>query len=239
MRRATNRALGPNAGAGLGRYGRPGGGRPRQVPRPGPGQYWPCCSSLNPKHVGTHVLACFLLHKFRPLIQKQVPPSSVVVNTQGRESGGSWFETCLGVWYPRRRPCRVAINTLVGLINWLGKPQVYRNKCSPLASCHSCIQCIQKYSFPFSVSIYIHTMPAYNCTCISFWKGQKNHFIAKAPPKAHLRAAAQSQCSCMRVRFHGPCCRCRPLCGLTPDVAEDRPRSCELSLTSCEPVSVR
>ena len=36
-----------------------------------------------------------------------------MVNTQGRESGGSWFETCSGVWYPRRRPCGVAINTLV------------------------------------------------------------------------------------------------------------------------------
>ena len=32
---------------------------------------------------------------------------------QGRESGGSWFETCSGVWYPRWRPCGVAINTLV------------------------------------------------------------------------------------------------------------------------------
>ena len=30
-------------------------------------------------------------------------PSSVVVNTQGRESGGSRFETCSGVWY-RGRP---------------------------------------------------------------------------------------------------------------------------------------
>ena len=40
---------------------------------------------------------------------------SVVFNTPGRESGGSWFETCLGVWYPRRRPCGVAINTLVDL----------------------------------------------------------------------------------------------------------------------------
>ena len=47
-----------------------------------------------------------------------------MVNKQGRESGGSWFETCLGVWYPRRRPCGVAINTLVDLINWLGKPKV-------------------------------------------------------------------------------------------------------------------
>ena len=44
------------------------------------------------------------------------PPSSAVVNTQGRESGGSWFETCSGVWYPRRRPCGAAINTLVDLI---------------------------------------------------------------------------------------------------------------------------
>ena len=48
-----------------------------------------------------------------------------MVDMQGRESGGSWFETCLGVWYPRRRPCGVAINTLVDLINWLGNPQVY------------------------------------------------------------------------------------------------------------------
>ena len=51
------------------------------------------------------------------------PPSSVVVNTQSRlsrEPEGSWFETCLDVWYPRRRPCGVAINTLVDLINWLG-----------------------------------------------------------------------------------------------------------------------
>ena len=52
------------------------------------------------------------------------PPSSVVVSTQGRESGGSWFDTCSGVWYPRRRACGVVINTLVDLTNWLGKPQV-------------------------------------------------------------------------------------------------------------------
>ena len=41
--------------------------------------------------------------------------SSVVVNTSGRESGGSWFETCLGLWYRRRSPCSVAFNTLVDL----------------------------------------------------------------------------------------------------------------------------
>ena len=41
------------------------------------------------------------------------PPSSVVVNTPGRESGGSWFETCSGVWYPRRRPCGVAVEPQV------------------------------------------------------------------------------------------------------------------------------
>ena len=46
-----------------------------------------------------------------------------MVNTQGRESGGSWFETCSGVWYPRLRPCGVAIN--VDSIKWLGKPQVF------------------------------------------------------------------------------------------------------------------
>ena len=56
-----------------------------------------------------------------------IPPISVVVNTQGRQSGGSWLETCSGVWYPRRRPCGVAINTLVDLINWLGNPQVWRS----------------------------------------------------------------------------------------------------------------
>ena len=36
-------------------------------------------------------------------------PNSVVVNTQGRESGGSWLETCSGVWYLRRRPCGVVL----------------------------------------------------------------------------------------------------------------------------------
>ena len=44
-----------------------------------------------------------------------------LVNTQGRESGGSWFETCSGVWYPRRRPCGVAINTLVDLNKLAGE----------------------------------------------------------------------------------------------------------------------
>ena len=53
------------------------------------------------------------------------PPSSVVFNMQGRESGGSWFETCSGIWYPRRRPCGVAINTLVDSINWLGKSKAF------------------------------------------------------------------------------------------------------------------
>ena len=33
----------------------------------------------------------------------------------GRESAGSWFKSCCGVCYPRRRPCGVAINTLVDL----------------------------------------------------------------------------------------------------------------------------
>ena len=45
-------------------------------------------------------------------------------NAQSRKSGGSWFETCSGVWYPRRRPCGVALNTLVDSIHWLGKSQV-------------------------------------------------------------------------------------------------------------------
>ena len=44
-----------------------------------------------------------------------------MVNTQGRESGGSWVETCSGVWYPRRRPCGVAINTLVDLNKLAGE----------------------------------------------------------------------------------------------------------------------
>ena len=43
------------------------------------------------------------------------PPNSVVVNAQGRESRVFRFETRSGVWYPRRRPCGVAINTLVDL----------------------------------------------------------------------------------------------------------------------------
>ena len=44
-----------------------------------------------------------------------------MVNTPGRESGGSWFETCSGAWYPRRRPCGVAINTLVDLNKLAGE----------------------------------------------------------------------------------------------------------------------
>ena len=35
--------------------------------------------------------------------------------TQGRESGGSGFEACSGLWSPRLRTCGVAINTLVDL----------------------------------------------------------------------------------------------------------------------------
>ena len=49
------------------------------------------------------------------IIALRVAPSSVVVNTKGRESRGSGFETCSGV-VPRRRPCGAAINTLVDLI---------------------------------------------------------------------------------------------------------------------------
>ena len=49
---------------------------------------------------------------------------------------------CSGVWYPRRRPCGVAINTLVDLINWLGKPQVCSADCprsstDGSADCHT------------------------------------------------------------------------------------------------------
>ena len=43
-----------------------------------------------------------------------------VVNTQGREYGGS------GVWYPRRRPCGVAINTLVDLNKLAGESPSFR-----------------------------------------------------------------------------------------------------------------
>ena len=56
------------------------------------------------------------------------PPSSAVVNTQGRESRGSGFETCTGVWYPRRRPRRVAINTLVDLIKLAGGSPGFRRR---------------------------------------------------------------------------------------------------------------
>ena len=42
---------------------------------------------------------------------RQPPPSSVKVNTQGREPRGSGFETCSVVWYPVRGPCGAAINT--------------------------------------------------------------------------------------------------------------------------------
>ena len=53
------------------------------------------------------------------------PPSSVVVNTQGRESENPEVpgSRLARVWYPRPRPCGVAINTLVALINWLGIPK--------------------------------------------------------------------------------------------------------------------
>ena len=43
------------------------------------------------------------------------------LRTSGRESGGSWFETCSGAWYPRRRPCGVAFNTLVDLNKLAGE----------------------------------------------------------------------------------------------------------------------
>ena len=68
-----------------------------------------------------------------PLIHSEFVVHRIMINNdartihlvymQGQESGGSSFETCSGVLYPRRRPRGVAINTLVALINWLGKPQ--------------------------------------------------------------------------------------------------------------------
>ena len=77
-----------------------------------------------------------------------------MVNTQGRESGGSWFETCSGVWYPRRRPCGVAINTLVDLINWLGKPQALICLFLSLAISVCLFVCLF-LSLPPSISIYV------------------------------------------------------------------------------------
>ena len=50
-----------------------------------------------------------------------------MVNAQGRESGGSWFEICSGVWYPRRRPCGVAINTLVDLNKLAGETPSFKS----------------------------------------------------------------------------------------------------------------
>ena len=80
----------------------------RLLARPGPRSRARC----------TPRVLCECLWMCRP---KGTPPSSVVVNTQGRESGGSWFETCSGVWYPSRRPCGVAINTLVDLNKLAGE----------------------------------------------------------------------------------------------------------------------
>ena len=52
--------------------------------------------------------------------------SFVVVNTPSRESGGSWFETCSGAWYPRRRPCGVAFNALVDLNKLAGETPSFK-----------------------------------------------------------------------------------------------------------------
>ena len=49
------------------------------------------------------------------------PPSSVVINMQGLESGDSEFETCSGAWFPRQCPCGVAFNTLVNLKKLAGE----------------------------------------------------------------------------------------------------------------------
>ena len=40
-------------------------------------------------------------------------------------NGGFGVETCSGVWYPRRRPFGVAINTSIDSINWPGNPRVF------------------------------------------------------------------------------------------------------------------
>ena len=61
----------------------------------------------------------------------RTPPNTVVIDAQGRESGGSGFETCSGVWYPRRwprRPCGVAINTLVDLNKLAGESLSFRRQ---------------------------------------------------------------------------------------------------------------
>ena len=56
---------------------------------------------------------CSFAHNLCPFATLIITPPRVAVNMQGQESRGSWFETRSGVWYPRRRPCGVAINTLV------------------------------------------------------------------------------------------------------------------------------
>ena len=78
-------------------------------PRPGAGK----CSGLGGSQEASHWYAA----------HTSTPPSIVVVNTPSRESGGSssWFETCSGAWYPRRRPCGVAFNTLVDLNKLAGE----------------------------------------------------------------------------------------------------------------------
>ena len=90
-----------------------------------------------------------LLHHYYIIIRSP-PPRSVAVNTLGRESGDSWFETCLGVWYPRRRPCGVAINTLVDLINWLGKAQVF------LGHYYSLLHCLHIHYYVIITSLLRH-----------------------------------------------------------------------------------
>ena len=50
-------------------------------------------------------------------------PSSVVVNTQDRESRGSGFETFSGVWYPVGSVVVWPITPWLILLNWLGNPQ--------------------------------------------------------------------------------------------------------------------
>ena len=69
------------------------------------------------------LVAAFLMEG---ILSRCIPAtrSRVVVNTQSRESRGSGFETCSGVWYPGGALAVWPLIPWLIKINWLGNPQV-------------------------------------------------------------------------------------------------------------------
>ena len=114
-----------------------------------------------------------------------------MVNAPGRESGDPWFETCSGVWYPRRRR-GVGINTPVDLVNRLGiHPRVFSEGGeSKTESGHTHARTSLSFAARFKdICLCLRNLFMSQCAA------RARACVPRVPPRARARPRHHAQCA--------------------------------------------